>query len=66
MSSRRLVTLEVRCCGCAETLNLEFSDEVSKGPIEEAAWHCPACGALNKVGALGRVVTVTPKRHPRE
>jgi hypothetical protein len=53
------ITLPLNCTRCQGAVTIEFDWSTRQsGAVEEGRWSCPYCQALQRLGAIGRVVSV--------
>jgi hypothetical protein len=43
------------CPECDGSAMIQFEHWLHEGPAEEAAWACPWCRAVHRIGAIGRI-----------
>jgi hypothetical protein len=53
------ITLPLDCTRCQGAVTIVFDWSTRKsGAVEEGHWTCPYCQAIQRLGAIGQVVSV--------
>jgi hypothetical protein len=55
------ITLPLQCTRCQGAVTIEFDWSTRQGPVEEGHWSCPYCQEVQRLGAIGRVISVVKR-----